>query len=210
LTEKDEQMRIAVIGASGSVGSRVVAEALARGHRVTGVARRAELISPRENLAIVAGDIGDPVRLAEVLAGHDVVVSAVRFVGLQTGKLLEALKRARSPRLVMVGGAGSLSTTGGGLLLEAPTFPQAAKAEATTGTATLQDLREQEEIEWTFISPSAVFVAGERTGKYRLGKDQLLVDAEGKSRISQEDYAIALIDEVETPRHRGERFTVGY
>jgi putative NADH-flavin reductase len=203
-------MKIVVIGASGSVGSRIVAEALARGHRVTGVARRPENVTPRENLQVVAGDIAEPVQLAKVIAGHDVVVSAARFVAFDIGQLLDALKQARSPCLVMVGGAGSLSVAGGGLLLDAPTFPQAAKAEAAAGSATLQVLREQRDVEWTFISPSALFAPGERTGKYRLGKDQLLADAEGKSRISQEDYAIALLDEVETPRHRRERFTVGY
>ena len=138
------------------------------------------------------------------------VVSAARFVGFEIGHLLEALKLARTPRLVMVGGAGSLKTAAGGALVDAPNFPEAAKAEARAGAEKLHALREQTEIDWTFHSPSAVFAPGERTGRYRVGTDQLLTDAEGKSRISQEDYAIALLDEIESPSHRRARFTVGY
>ena len=124
--------------------------------------------------------------------------------------LLEALQLARTPRLVMVGGAGSLQTAAGGVLADSPNFPEVAKAEARAGAHKLKALREQTEVDWTFLSPSAVFAPGERTGSYRVGAEQLLTDAEGKSRISQEDYAIALLDEIESPRHRRARFTVGY
>lgn len=203
-------MKIAVIGASGSAGSRIVAEALSRGHQVTAIARRPEKIAPRQNLRAVAGDIAQPKELSRLLAGHEVVVSAVRFVGYDIAQLLEALALAGKPRLVMVGGAGSLSTASGTVLVDTPTFPEAAKAEARAGAGKLQALREQASIDWTFLSPSALFAPGERTGRYRLGGDQLLADAGGKSWISQEDYAIALLDEIETPRHSGRRFTVGY
>ena len=203
-------MKIAVIGASGSVGSRIVGEALARGHQVTCIARHPERIAPRENLRVAAGDIAQPHGLAELLAGHDVVVSAVRFVGFDLNQLFEALRQARAPRLVMVGGAGSLRTATGGLLMDAPTFPAAAKPEAAAGADKLRALGAQTEFDWTFVSPSAMFAPGDRTGRYRAGSDELLTDAEGKSRISQEDYAIALLDEIEAPRHRRERFTVGY
>jgi putative NADH-flavin reductase len=203
-------MKIAVIGASGSVGSRIVSEALARGHRVTGVARIPAKIAPRENLTIAAGDIGKPETLARTLAHHDVVVSAVRFLSYEIDQLIEALELAGKPRLVMVGGAGSLITAGGGLLVDAPNFPEAAKAEARAGAEKLAALRKQTEVDWTFLSPSALFTPGERTGGYRVGTDRLLTGADGKSRISQEDYAIAIIDEIEAPRHRRERFTVGY
>lgn len=203
-------MKIAVIGASGSAGSRIVAEALSRGHQVTAIARRPEKIAPRQNLRAVAGDIAQPKELSRLLAGHEVVVSAVRFVGYDIAQLLEALALAGKPRLVMVGGAGSLSTASGTVLVDTPTFPEVAKAEARAGAGKLQALREQASIDWTFLSPSALFAPGERTGRYRLGGDQLLADAGGKSWISQEDYAIALLDEIETPRHSGRRFTVGY
>jgi putative NADH-flavin reductase len=203
-------MKIVVVGASGSVGSRIVNESLARGHLVTGIARHPEKITPREKLHVVAGDIADPYALAKLLAEHDVVVSAVRFVSFEISRLLQALELAGTPRLVIVGGAGSLKTAGGDALVDTPNFPEAAKAEARAGAEKLRTLIEQTEVDWTFLSPSAVFAPGPRTGHYRVGTDQLLTDAEGKSRISQEDYAIALLDEIESPRHRRERFTVGY
>lgn len=203
-------MKIAVIGASGSVGSRIVREALARGHQVTAIARHTDKIAPRDNLRVGEGDVAQPRVLAELLTGHDVVVSSVRFLGFDIANLLEALGLARTPRLVMVGGAGSLKTASGGLLVDAPYFPKVVEGEARAGAEKLKALREQRDIEWTFLSPSAFFEPGERTGRYRVGSEELLTDAEGVSRISQEDYAIALLDEVESPRHRRERFTVGY
>lgn len=203
-------MKIAVIGASGSVGTRIVSEALARGHQVTGIARHTDKIAPRDNLRVAAADIAQPRVLAELLTGHDVVVSSVRFLGFDIASLLEALSLARTPRLVMVGGAGSLKTASGGLLVDAPYFPKVVEGEARAGAEKLKALREQRDIEWTFLSPSAFFEPGERTGRYRVGSEDLLTDADGTSRISQEDYAIALLDEVESPRHRRARFTVGY
>lgn len=203
-------MKIALIGASGNVGSRIADEALARGHRVSGIARHVERIAPRPGLTAVAGDISDPQALAGVLAGHDCVVSSVRFVGLDLGRLLQALELAGRPRLLMVGGAGSLNTAAGTMLVDAPNFPEPFKAEARAGAETLRRLREQDTIDWTFLSPSALFAPGVRTGHFRLGGDELLVDAQGKSHISLEDYAVAMLDEIEAPRHRRQRFTVGY
>ena len=110
----------------------------------------------------------------------------------------------------MVGGAGSLLTPSGVLVFESPTFPEHGKAEAGAGARTLAHLRQQSDIDWTFISPALLFVPGERTGRFREGQDHLLIGEDGKSRISQEDYALALLDEIETPRHRGQRYTVGY
>jgi putative NADH-flavin reductase len=203
-------VKIAIIGASGSAGSRIVSEALTRGHQVTGIARHPDKIAARDNLRVAAGDVAQPRMLAEVLAGHDVVVSAVRFLNFDVASLLEALSQARIARLVMVGGAGSLRTASGGLWVDAPPFPEAVKGEARAGAEKLKALRAQRDIDWTFLSPSALFEPGERTGRYRVGSEELLTDAKGESRISQEDYAIALLDEVESPRHRRERFTVGY
>lgn len=203
-------MKIAIIGASGSAGSRIVSEALARGHQVTGIARHPDKIAARDNLRVAAGDVAQPRVLAEVLTGHDVVVSAVRFLNFDVASLLDALSQARIARLVMVGGAGSLRTASGGLWVDAPNFPEAVKGEARAGAEKLDALRAQRDIDWTFLSPSALFEPGERTGRYRVGSEELLTDANGESRISQEDYAIALLDEVESPRHRRERFTVGY
>ena len=114
------------------------------------------------------------------------------------------------PRLLVVGGAGSLETAPGVLLVNAPNFPANYKPESLAGTKFLSVLREEKELDWTFLSPSALFVPGERTGKFRLGEDQLLVTADGKSYISMEDFAIALVDELEHPKHSRRRFAVGY
>jgi putative NADH-flavin reductase len=203
-------MKIALIGASGNVGSRIVTEALLRGHRVTGIARHVDAISPRPGLTPAAGDISNPDNLALVLAGHDCVVSSVRFVAFDLGRLLQALELAGAPRLLMVGGAGSLRTAPAVMLVDTPGFPEPFKAEARAGAETLRLLQEQNVVDWTFLSPSAVFTPGVRTSHFRRGRDELLLDAEGKSRISQEDYAVAMLDEIEAPRHRRQRFTVGY
>lgn len=203
-------MKIVVIGASGSAGSRIVSEALARGHQVTGIARLADRIAPRDNLRVASGDIAQPRALAGLLEGHDVVVSSVRFLAFDITDLLEALSRARIPRLVMVGGAGSLKTPAGGLWMDADAFPEVVRDEARAGARKLDALRAQRDIDWTFVSPSALFEPGERVGRYRVGKEELLAGPDGTSSISQEDYAIALLDEIESPRHRRERFTVGY
>ncbi|WP_040847590.1 NAD(P)-dependent oxidoreductase, partial [Nitrospirillum viridazoti] len=114
-------------------------------------------------------------------------------------------------RLLMVGGAGSLEVAPGVALIDTPEFPAAYKAEAGAGRDVLNALRQGDTgVEWTFLSPSAFFFAGERTGRFRLADDQLLVDATGKSQVSYEDFAVALVDEVESPAHVNRRFTVGY
>jgi putative NADH-flavin reductase len=158
----------------------------------------------------VAGDIANMTELGARLSGHVVVVSSVRFIDYDISNLLTALEIAGNPRLVMVGGAGSLLTASGTALSEAPTFPEAVKPEAKAGAEKLAALRAQTKVDWSFLSPSALFAPGERTGKFRVGGDQLLVDGTGKSWISQEDFAIALLNEIETPKHSRQRFTVGY
>ena len=202
-------MKIALIGASGSVGSRIAAEALARGHQVTAVARHTDRIKAQDHMTAHDGDIAQPEALGALLRGHDVVVSAVRFVDFDVQQVLQALALAGGPRLVMVGGAGSLLNNADIALVDAPGFPEAFKAEAQAGARTLAALRSRPDADWTFISPSALFAPGERTGRYRVGRDHLLVASDGKSHISQEDFAVALLDEVESPKHRRSRFTVG-
>ena len=123
---------------------------------------------------------------------------------------MAAAKQAGVPRLLVVGGAGSLEVAPGVALVDTPQFPAAYKAEALAGRAFLDTLRGEKALDWTFISPSALFEPGERTGSFRLGGDALLSDAAGQSRITMEDFAIALADEIETPAHPRQRFTVGY
>jgi uncharacterized protein len=203
-------MNIALIGASGRVGSRVAKELLARGHKVTAIARDAAKVPAQPGLTVKAADATQPTQLAPVLAGHDAVVSAARFVSSDANALLSAAKAARVPRVLVVGGAGSLEVAPGKALLDTPEFPDAYKPEATAGRNYLNALKQEQAIDWTYLSPSAEFMPGERTGKFRIGDDQLLSDANGRSWISMEDYAIALADEIERPRHSRKRFTVGY
>ncbi|MBP0598188.1 NAD(P)-dependent oxidoreductase [Herbaspirillum sp. LeCh32-8] len=203
-------MNIALIGASGNVGSRILAEALRRGHKVIAIARDAGKIATADNVTARSADVKDTASLAAAISGADVVVSSGRFANFKAADVLPALKQAGVKRLAVVGGAGSLQIAPGKALIDTPEFPAEYKPEASAGREFLNDLRAENEIEWTFLSPSALFVAGERTGKFRLGTDQLLAAADGKSWISYEDYAIALLDELEQPRHVRARFTVGY
>jgi uncharacterized protein len=144
-----------------------------------------------------------------LLKGHDVVISSVHFTTSDPELLIEAVRASGAKRYLVVGGAGSLEVAPGVTLVSTPQFPAIYKAEATKGGEFLALLRDEKQLDWTFLSPSALFVAGERTGKFRLGKDELLTSDKGSS-ISFEDYAIALVDELEKPAHSRQRFTVGY
>ena len=204
-------MKIALIGATGNIGSRVLNEALTRGHSVTAIARKTAALDARPGLNVQAADLHQPAALAPVLAGHDAVVSAVHFLASDFGKLLAAVRQSGVKRWLMVGGAGSLEVAPGLKLIDAPGFPEAYRAEAAKGGEFLAALKaEAADLDWSFLSPSAMIVPGERTGKFRLGTDTLLSDANGDSRISMEDYAVALVDELEQPKHIRQRFTVGY
>ena len=202
---------IAILGITGRAGSRIATELLSRGHTVTGIAREVSKVPARTGLTVKAGDATNADAVAALLAGHDAVVSATRFAGGAGAEtLIAALAQARVPRLLVVGGAGSLEVAPGKALVDTPQFPEAYKAEALAGRVFLETLRATPALDWTFISPSALFEPGERTGKFRIGGDQLLANAEGQSRVSMEDFAIAMVDEIETPKHSRQRFTVGY
>ena len=203
-------MKVALIGITGRVGSRVADELLKRGHQVTGIARNLSDVNPQPGLTIKQGDATDPEALTSILSGHDAVISASRFVSSDAKPLLHAVKDAGVPRLLVVGGAGSLMVAPGKMLIDTPEFPDAYKPEARAGVVFLDVLRQEKVLNWTFLSPSALFEPGERTGKFRVGDDSLLADDDGKSWISMEDYAIALVDELETPKHSRRRYTVGY
>jgi putative NADH-flavin reductase len=203
-------MKIAVIGASGNAGSRITAELARRGHSVTAIARHPEKIASGANVTPTKGDVMDQAGLARLLAGHDAAISSVHFLASDPAKLIGAAKESKVGRYLVVGGAGSLEVAPGVRLVTTPGFPVAYKAEAEKGAAFLDLLRAEMELNWTFLSPSALFIAGERTGKFRLGIDQLLTAPDGKSSISFEDFAVALADEIERPVHIRQRFTVGY
>jgi uncharacterized protein len=203
-------MKIAVIGASGNAGSRITAELARRGHAVTAITRNPEKIASQANVTATKGDVMDQAGLARLITGHDAAISSVHFLASDPGKLIGAAKDSGVGRYLVVGGAGSLEVAPGVRLVTTPGFPVAYKAEAEKGAAFLDLLRQERELNWTFLSPSALFTAGERTGKFRLGTDQLLTAADGKSSISFEDFAVALADEIERPAHIRQRFTVGY
>jgi len=203
-------MKIAVIGASGNAGSRITAELASRGHNVTAIARNPEKIARQANVTPTRGDVMDQAGLARLVTGHDAAISSVHFLASDPVKLIGAAKESKVGRYLVVGGAGSLEVAPGVRLVTTPGFPVAYKAEAEKGAAFLDLLRAEKELNWTFLSPSALFVAGERTGKFRLGTDQLLTAADGKSSISFEDFAVALADEIERPAHIRQRFTIGY
>jgi putative NADH-flavin reductase len=203
-------MKVALIGATGNVGTRVLAELLSRRHSVTAIARHPEKVPAQPGVTAKRGDVFDKAGLTDLLAGHDAVISAVRFSGSDARTLIDAVKAAGVPRYLVVGGAGSLEVTPGQKLVDTPTFPAAYKPEALKGGEFLQALRAEKDLDWTFLSPSAMIAAGQRTGKFRLGGDQLLSDENGKSSISYEDFAVAMVDELEKPAHSRRRFTVGY
>jgi len=202
-------MKIALIGASGNVGSRIAAELSSRGHEITAIARKTAKISALPGVKPTAVDIANTDALVPILKGHAAVISSVHFVDSDPDQLIRAVKAAGVPRYLVVGGAGSLQVAPGKLLVDSPDFPKEYEKETRAGVAFLDRLRAEKDLNWTFLSPSALFTAGERTGNFRLGKDTLLINGKGSS-ISFEDYAIALADEVEKPKHPRQRFTVGY
>ncbi len=203
-------MKIALVGATGNVGKRIVTEALDRGHDVTAIARDVSSLAPRDHLHAVSADIADENAGAAALSGHDCVVLSVRFQGTDFEAVLRTVKASGVKRLLIVGGAASLEVKPGLALIDTPDFPDVIKPEAEPARQALNRLRKETDLDWTFLSPSVFFGAGERTGKFRLGGDALLTAADGKSHISYEDYAVALLDEIETPKHHRARFTVGY
>jgi putative NADH-flavin reductase len=202
--------KIALIGATGRAGSQLLEEALRRGHSVTAIARDTSKLAARADVVSKSLDVLDARALQAAVAGHDLVISAAHFATIPASAVIGPVQAAGVKRLLVVGGAGSLLLPDGSRVIDAPDFPAEYKAEASAGAQFLEALRQEQQLDWSFLSPSALFVEGERTGSFRLGRDQLLVSAEGKSWISFADYAIALLDEIEQPAHSRQRFTVGY
>ena len=202
--------KIAIIGATGRAGSQLVEEALRRGHSVVAIARNTDRLAGLPGITAKPVDALDADALAHAISGSDVVISAAHFATLPAAAVIGPVKKAGIKRLLVVGGAGSLLLPGGGRVIDSEGFPAEYKTEASAGATFLEVLRQETALDWTFLSPSAEFLESERTGTFRLGQDDLLVSSAGRSWISFADYAIALIDEVETPKHSRQRFTVGY
>ena len=207
-------MKIAIIGATGLVGAKILSESLDRGHAVTAIVRNPERLPAHPRLMAAKGDATKPEELAALAAGHDAVISAFNPGKDESGTgartIVDAVKRAGVERLLVVGGAGSLEIAPGKRLVDQPDFPVQWKAGALKTAAFLDELRSETDLDWAFLSPAAMLAPGERTGKYRVGADQLMTDSDGESRISLEDYAVAMLDEIERPQHHRQRFSVAY
>jgi uncharacterized protein len=216
-------VKIALIGAGGEIARRIAREALSRGHEVTGVVRStAGFRSDNEKMTVVEGDATNADSIARAAKGADVIINAVSPRPSPSGRpasslaaaaraLIAGANTAGIKRLIVVGGAGTLEVAPGLQLLDSPDFPAAYKGEALEGAAALDVYRgESGDLDWTYISPAAEIGPGERRGHYRRGDDTLLVDERGRSTISYDDYALALIDELEQPTHPRARMTVAY
>lgn len=209
-------MKITIIGASGFIGGALLAEALERGHEVTAIVRNPEKITvSNPKLTVKQGDVTDADKLAELIKGCEAVVSSFNAFDTPTYMnmihgLVNGVRKAGIKRVLVVSGAGSLEVAPGLQLLDTPEFPAEWKGIATAAREGFYWLREQNDLDWTAMSPAAYIFPGERTGKFRLGKDTLVTDAEGNSKISNKDYAVALIDELEKNQHVKARFTAAY
>lgn len=202
-------MRIALVGASGNIGSRILDEAVLRGHQVTAVVRNPERVGARAGVQVMQSDISDVPAAAEIVRHVEVLVVSIHWCG-NADKVLQLARRARVRRLIAVVGAGSLEVRPGVRVIDAPEFPPAWRPGAEHAARALDTLRQETELDWLAVSPAWQVISGERTGRFRVGGDQLLRDARGDSRISREDLAVAIIDEAERPRHHRQRITVGY
>ena len=202
-------MKVALIGASGQAGSQILAELSRRGHQVTAIARHPDKIAALPGVTAKAGDAYDKPGLVALLRGHDAVVSSVHFTASDPDLLIAAVRESGVRRYFIVGGAGSLEVASGVRLLDTPQFPELYRAEATAGAVFLDKLKAVSDLDWTYLSPAAMFIPGERTGQFRVGLDQLIANETGSS-ISFADFAIAAVDELETPKHIRKRFTIGY
>ena len=214
--------RIHVVGGTGFAGGHIVAEAARRGHQVASLSRHVPEATV-DGVDYRTGDVQDEATVRSFVDGADVAVEALSPRGAlaEPGTLrgivshLAELTAGAGARLGVVGGAGSLHVAPGGPLLhDTEAFPAAFKAEAVEMGGVLDDLRAGDpSLDWFVVSPAAAFGAqapGEATGHYRVGSDVLLADEEGQSAISGADFATAFVDEIETPRHHRERFTVAY
>jgi uncharacterized protein len=216
-------MRVVLIGASGFVGNSILKELLQRNHQVTAIVRQVDKIIPSENVSIVSADVLNEKVTTEAIKGHDAVISAYNAGWtnpnlyndfLQGSKAIqEAVKRSGVKRLIVIGGAGSLFVAPGQQLVDTDGFPPDWKPGALAARDYLNVLKEEKELDWTFLSPAVEMhpgTSGTRKGVYRTGTDNPVFDATGRSVISVEDVAVAVVDELESPKHLRKRFTVAY
>ena len=211
-------MKIVLIGSNGNVGKIILKEALLRGHEVTGIVRNLSKNESKDiNLKLIEGDIFDEENLSKAIKGNDIVISAFgpkhgeeKSLIDATKCLINAVKKAGVPRLISMGGAGSLLVEGNVKLVETKGFPSDWKPIALAHGEALEYYKKEEKLNWTNFSPAAMIETGKRTGIYNSGEDHLVIDEKGDSHISFEDFAFAMLDEVEKPKFSRRRFTIGY
>lgn len=211
-------LKIALVGATGMIGSRIAAEAASRGHEVTAFVRNPERAAvTHSNVKFVKGDMFDQAAMASAVAGHDVIASAFappqdapNTVVEATRALIAIARAAGVKRVVAVGGAGSLEVAPGVQLVDTEGFPALYKSVALAHREALGVYRTVSDLDWTFFAPAALIAPGEKRGNFRTGTDTLIVDAQGKSTISAEDYAVAFVDEIEAGRFPRQIATVAY
>ncbi len=213
---------IILIGASGFVGSAILKEALDRGHKVTAVVRHPEKITTvHKDLIVKQSDVSSAVAVASICKGADAVISAynpgwknpeiAKETTIGYGSIIEGVRNSGVKRFLLVGGAASLFISPGKRLMDAGIIPESFQpAVRALANVYLIDLIEEKSLDWVFFSPAGIIEPGLRTGKFRLGKDDMIVNEKGESKISVQDYAVAMIDELEKPAHHRERFTIGY
>jgi uncharacterized protein len=203
-------MNIVLAGATGNIGSRILDEALRRGHRVTGLTRDPAKLAARDGLQAKKASTTEVGAFADALKGHDAAILSVKWNENDVHRVLDALRKAGVKRCLFVVGAGSLLRTDGRThfdhMAEKGIQPPTSKPAALA----LAEVQKVTDLDWTAISPPASIQPGARTGKFRLGRDHLLEDDKGKSEISREDFAIAILDEIEKPKHIRQRFTAAY
>ena len=203
-------MNIAIIGATGNIGSRVLDEALRRGHEVTAITRDPRKLEPRAGVTVRAGSTSDGPALTRTLKGHDAVIISVKWNENDIGRVIDVIRKSGVKRCLFVVGAGSLIRKDGRThfdhMAEKGVQPPTSKPAALA----LEAIRKVRDLDWTAISPAASIQPGERTAKFRLGLDRLIEDDEGHSIISREDFAVAILDEIEKPKHIRKRFTAAY
>jgi uncharacterized protein len=203
-------MNIVLAGATGNIGSRILDEALSRGHRVTGLTRDPAKLGARDGLQAKKANTAEAAAFADTLKGHDAAILSVKWNENDVHQVLDALRKAGVKRCLFVVGAGSLLRKDG-----RPHFDHMAEKGIQPPTSkpaalALAEVQKVTDLDWTAISPPASIQPGERTGRFRLGRDHLLEDDTGRSEISREDFAIAILDEIEKPRHIRQRFTAAY
>jgi uncharacterized protein len=212
-----KSLNIAIFGATGMIGSRIAAEAARRGHRVSALVRDPQRVAAGSNIVAAKADLLDAASVEAAVRGHDVVASAYappheHLEDLQTASraLVAGVRAAGLKRLVVVGGAGSLEVAPGKQLVDSEGFPDAYKAIALAHRDAFDYYRTISDLDWTFFAPAAIIAPGERTGHFRTGANTLIADANGDSRISAEDYAVAFVDELEQGRFVRQIATVAY